>query len=270
MASAGENVTKNSIIQDFISAVMNPALFSNRYSTTTGLPTTNQQMWDNGGIRTSYQQPIYSTAYDGYGNPYQYISGYYTVNVSLSCINTAVLDSHLAGLQNPSTGDLPSSAIVASEIISTCRSYAYETSRIRKIQYGLYYTQYSYGQYFGSGVPASGPPTQQIPVYQTGYDNYGNSYQYIAYYISGGPVYTGELNGGTALGHLTASYKVALPSNVGGEPSAGSTISSSSLSSFYSNLRYYANPDTNNSPTMDLRICHTSCHNNCHSARGRR
>lgn len=244
MASSGDSVTKSSIINDFISSVMTPASDSSRLTSSSSLPTTNQQMWDNGGIRTTIPNPVY--AYDSYGNPY--IIGYTYTDVSLSCINSSALSSSTDGMTNPTTSDLPSSAIVASEIISTCRSYAYNTSRIRNAQYGLYYTQYSYGQYGGTGVPASAPPTD----------------------ASGAPVYTGTLNSGTTLAHLTSSYRVDLPSSVGSEPSAGSGISASSLNSFYSNLRFYANANTNGSSTVDLRICHTSCHNNCHSARGRR
>lgn len=266
MAYSGQTITKSSIIDDFISAVMAPARNTSRITSSSNLPTTNQQMWDNGGIRTTIANPVY--AYDSYGNPY--VIGYTYSNVSLSCINTNLLRPGTDGLSDPTTSNLPSSAIVANEIISTCRMYAYNTTRIRKVQYGLYYTQYSYGQYFGSGVPASGPPYEQIPIYGTAYDNYGNPYTTIIGYNTGAPVYTGTLNPGTSLAHITSNYSVAIPSSVGGEPTTGGVVSASQLNSFYNNLRYYADANTNGSGTVDLRICHTSCHNNCHSARGRR
>jgi len=266
MATAGSTITKSSIINDFISSVMTPARNTSRITSSSNLPTTNQQMWDNGGIRTTIATPVY--AYDVYGNPY--VASYTYTNVSLSCINTSALSTASDGLSDPTTSNLSSSAIVANEIISTCRNYAFNTTRIRKAQYGLYYTQYSFGQYFNSGVPASGPPYVQIPIYGTAYDNYGNAYTTIIGYSNGAPIYTGTLNPGTSLAHLNSSYSVSIPSSVGNDPSSGAVISASQLNSFYNNLRYYADANTNGSGIVDLRICHTSCHNNCHSSRGRR
>lgn len=218
MASSGNIITKASIINDFIAAVMTPAATSSRFHTT-NLPTTTTRIWAAGATET-VQQPI-------------------------PVINQAALSASSAGLTNPTTTDLTENTITATRIVNVCRSYAYNTTRIRRITYGMYYTVYGNGSYTQTGVPSNDPVA----------------------HASG--VITGTLGEGTGLGHLTTSYLVSLPA-VANTPSGTETVSAPNLNSFYANLRTAANASENDSAVIDLRICHSSCHNNCHSSRGRR
>jgi len=239
MATAGSTITKSSIINDFIAAVMNPAINSSRLHVS-NYPTVGYRIWTSGGILYNYTVPVYSGT-DAYGNPI--LVGYNYPPVVMDAINRSVLENSSVGMGNPSTADLPTARITASEIVNVCRNYAYNTTRIRNVIYGLYYTQYG----DGSGlIGYHGVPLDYAP----------------------GGVLTGTLNYGESLARLNSSYLVNLPATVGSDPASGSIVSASALSSFYSNLRYYASGTTNGS--VDLRICHTSCHNNCHSSRGRR
>jgi hypothetical protein len=241
MATAGNTITKSSIVTDFINAVMNPANITRWHSGS--YPTINYRIWTSGSLLYNYTVPVYATTTDAYGNVITYIASYTYPAVSMDTINRSALENSSVGMSNPSTANLPSAQIVASEIVNMCRSFAFETTRIRRIYYGLYYTQYG----DGSGlIGQHGVPLDYAP----------------------GGVFTGTLNFGDSVAHLNSNYMVSIPGAVGSDPAAGTTVSASSINAFYSNLRYYANPYTHG--VVDLRICHSSCHNNCHSSRGRR
>lgn len=212
-------VRKRKIIDDFIEAVMKPASNSSRFHSS-NFPGTTRRIWASGTILTGQS--------------------------NLATINRTPLSDSSAGLSDPTTSSLSSSTITASEIVDTCRSFAYNTTRIRKVQYGLYYTSYTNGQYTQTGVPSDNPNA----------------------HASG--VISGTENGGTALAHLSTQYLVDIPSNISNAPRSGDVIDDSKLSSFYDNLRKAADANQNSSSTVDLRVCHSSCHNNCHGSRGRR
>jgi hypothetical protein len=74
----------------------------------------------------------------------------------------------------------------------------------------------------------------------------------------------------TAKAHLSTTYRQGdiNPSNAG--VSATSTIRTSSLESFFSNLRSAYNTYRTNTVTITANVCHSSCHSSCHASRGRR
>jgi hypothetical protein len=211
-------VTKKQIIDDFISAVMDPARNSSRFHSS-NIPVTTRRVWNNGGIIITSERSV---------------------------INTGVLAGQTTGLDNPNVSEISNATITASEIVDVCRSFARNTTRIRKVQYGLYYTVYSNGQGTQTGVPSDNP---------------------VAH--AGGAI-SGTEAGGESLAHLSSSYLVDIPSNISGAPSKDNVINSNNLNSFFNNLRGAADANKNGSSVVDLRICHSSCHNNCHGSRGRR
>ena len=217
MPSTGNLISKQSLIDDFIAAVMTPAANSSRWHSTS-VPTTTSRIWDAGAVITVSPRSV---------------------------INETVLSPSTAGLENPTTANLPTNPITATEIVNVFRSYAYNTTRIRNVTYGMYYTIYGNGSYIETGIPSDNPGA----------------------HASG--AITGTLSEGTGLAHLTTTYLVALPA-VANTPAGNALISAPNLNSFFSNLRTVANPATNGSANIDLRICHSSCHNNCHGSRGRR
>ena len=182
------------------------------------VPTTNTRIWTNGGITHAFW---------------------------LDTINRSALGAPGDGLANPTTAHLPSTAVTAIEIVNVCRAFAHNTTRIRRVQFGLYFTRYSHPTGTWTGVPSDNP---QAHIW--------------------GRI-DGELNGGVGVAHLTSAYLYAIP-NVSDTPAAGSDISAARLNAFYANLRSVSNANTSGAPIVDLRICHSSCHNNCHSSRGRR
>lgn len=218
-------VTKSTIINDFIATVLNAskldpagAIFADGVGgAINNAPTTNLRVWQNGGV----------------------------ISTGLRfTINTIPLAPKQYSL--PNVQDLGDSIIVASTISNVLRNYARQTTRIRPIRSGLYYTIYSNGQYTNTSVPSDNPNA----------------------HASG--VITGTFLDSSTQAHLNNQYLLDISTSVSNQPQSGQVISASNLNSFYNNLNTAVNNLQNSGGRIDLRICHSSCHNNCHSSRGRR
>lgn len=231
MPSTGQTVTKPSVITEFISRVMDPAVNTGRwwFDNDVGsgvLPRFDHRWWDNGTIVYSGPSPVMSTA--GLMTAYR-------------------------GLDNPTEGQL-TNLVVGNEILDLLRSYAYNTTVIRRVRYGKYYTNYSHANGTRTPVPSDNP--DHAP------------YGYQGTFLNG----TWSANIGTTDGavdytHMDFTFRQSAPLEVSG-PTAQQLIDGSDLTDFFTRLRAAAHPD--NHPIVDRRICHSSCHNNCHSSRGRR
>jgi len=224
MPQSGTLVTRSSIIDDFIANVMQPAQNTNRWHST-NLPTNTVRIWTNGSIITVASYPLLDPSY---------------------------MESQYFNMTNPSTGNitpLNPDNVTAYVIVDVLRVYARNTSLIRRIQMGIFFTQYFDGQ----GVRTDGFISD-------------NPYAHIGGRIDG--TNTGSHPTGIEPAHLSNNFLVNNTDVSAGIPSSGGEISASNLNSFISALRDRANPYNN--PIVDLRICHSSCHSNCHSSRGRR
>jgi hypothetical protein len=69
--------------------------------------------------------------------------------------------------------------------------------------------------------------------------------------------------------YMSSDYLLSL-GTVSGNPVGGTTISSTGLETYFTNLRtaYTSARDTTITITRD--VCHASCHSSCHGSRGRR
>jgi len=225
MPNASEIITKPSVITEFIQRVMDPARNTVRWSST-NYPQFDHRVWENGGI-------IF------WGN--------------LPSINTAPLADSNSNVTSPTNAEL-SSLVLANEILNLLRNYAYNTTVIRRIRYGKYYSIYSHNSGARTGVPAD----DYVP------------FGYTGTFLNGTwPTATGTPDGEVGFAHMTSAYLVSNPLSVAG-PVVTTIIDGSDLTDFFTNLRNAADATTNGSAEVDLRICHSSCHNNCHSSRGRR
>ena len=140
MATAGTVVTKQTIIDDFVSAVMAPE--QNRARWHSGnKPTHNYVISaDNStpGVAPypiiGYREPGPTPApKPGQGNTANVFDG------------VDVTGAASVGMANPTAADF-TEAITASNIVSVLRNYAYQTTRVRLVRAGVYY------QYYGGGV----------------------------------------------------------------------------------------------------------------------
>ena len=221
MPQSGTSITRSSIINDFISGVMQPARNTSRWYTG-NFPTINNRVWESGSVIA--------------WSPY-------------NIVNTEPFTTQERLMDDPNNGNITTlfpDFVTAYVITDVLRQYARNTSVIRRIQMGLYYTVYTDG--VQTGVPSDNPNA------------------HIGGRITG--VAIGSHPTGIDFGHLHSGHMVD-NSYVQG-PTRDNTISAPELNNFISNLRSAANAATNGSPIVDLRICHSSCHNNCHSSRGRR
>lgn len=221
MPQQNTDITKSSVLNDFITTVMDPARNTLRWYAG-NVPTITNRIWDNGTV---------------------------LVVAPYAVINQSALDSQSSGMNNPQNYELGNNQnlIQASEIVNLLRSYASNTTKIRRAQMGLYYTQYYNGQYTNTGVPSDNP------------------YAHASGVITG--VAIGSHPTGIDYTHLIDSYKLSISTS---GPNQNEIIYANVLNNFYSNLRSAADAGTNGSSVVDLRICHSSCHNNCHGSRGRR
>jgi hypothetical protein len=69
--------------------------------------------------------------------------------------------------------------------------------------------------------------------------------------------------------YLNSSYLNVL-GNVSGAPGAGNPVSSSSLETYFSNLRTAYTTSRDDVEEVTRNVCHASCHSSCHGSRGRR
>lgn len=218
-------ITRSSIINDFISVVMDPARNTSRWYAG-NIPTNTSRVWTGGAIVT--------------------VAAY-------SIINQTPLATQDSLMANPRTSDIVNlnpDWVTASEIVSTLRTFAKNTSVIRRIQMGIYYTIYDRSTGVDSSIPSDNP-TAHIGgrIDGTSYGAHPNGIDYC---------------------HLTSSYIIDNSGVSSDRPSRDNTISAPNLNSYIQNLRNAANAGVNGSSIVDLRICHSSCHSNCHSSRGRR
>ena len=234
MAIQNTTITKAGVISDFITRVMSIARINPSGSLHSGnIPTATIRAWENGTI---YTQPGWKQM----AQSFPLSSNVYTT---------------------PTVADLPGSPIVASTIVSVCKSYAQATTRLRPAVWGLYYTLYVNNQAntVRTGPPFPGPPDNPA--------------------LAFGGVVTGTLGLTYGQAHLNNFYlagssissSIALTSYlVADEPTRNNTIFASTINNFYSNIASAVDTLRGTMGTVDLRVCHSSCHNNCHSSRGRR
>lgn len=110
MADVGTVVTKQTIVDDFVNAVM--------------APEQNRGRWHSGNRPTfDYQR--------GAWDSYNYVGPY-------SVIQDVVVDPSI-GMANPPTAALSTELITASVIVDVLRNYAYGTTRVRYVFAGIYY-----------------------------------------------------------------------------------------------------------------------------------
>jgi hypothetical protein len=95
--------------------------------------------------------------------------------------------------------------------------------------------------------------------------------------VTGGGGNTGSYPNPGAIFDATAksyldyvTYKQTLGTVNNAGVSAGQTISSTNLETFYTNLQTEYNSQSANTATVQVDVCHSSCHSNCHGSRGRR
>lgn len=131
MATAGTVVTKQTIIDDFVSAVM--------------APEQNRARWHSGN-KPTYDYAIGQYNSTPYVGPYPII-GYHPspswIDNSIGGGSVDVTAAPSVGMANPTAANF-TEAITASNIVSVLRDYAYQTTRVRLVRAGIYY-QYSGG-----------------------------------------------------------------------------------------------------------------------------
>jgi hypothetical protein len=120
MATAGTVVTKQNIIDDFVSAVM--------------APEQNRTRWH------LNNKPTYNYVISSYNS---------TPQVAPYPVIQDVLVASTVGMTNPAAADF-TQAITASNIVSVLRNYAYGTTRVRSVRAGIYYN------YSGGGAGTFG------------------------------------------------------------------------------------------------------------------
>lgn len=133
MASAGNLVTKQSIIDDFFATVIAPAPRANAWHKT-NFPTINTGFTSRWG---TFDERGAVTAYSIIG----------ATNASGTVVD--VLVEPTTGISSPSQAELNTINITASNIVSVLRNYAYNTTRVRLVRAGIYYNYTTGG---GSGV----------------------------------------------------------------------------------------------------------------------
>jgi hypothetical protein len=109
MATVGTVVTKQNVIDDFVSAVM--------------APEQNRARWH------LNNKPTYNYAIGGYNS---------TPQVAPYVIIQNVLVDSTVGVVNPTAANF-TEAITASNIVSVLRDYAYGTTRVRLVKAGIFY-----------------------------------------------------------------------------------------------------------------------------------
>lgn len=109
MATAGTVITKQTIIDDFVSAVMAPEQGRTRWHLS--------------------NKPTYDYAIGG-DNSTPYVGPYVVIQ--------DVLVAPSVGMDNPTGTDF-TEVITASNIVSVLRNYAYGTTRVRLVRAGIYY-----------------------------------------------------------------------------------------------------------------------------------
>jgi len=133
MASAGNLVTKQTIINDFFATVIAPAPRANAWHKA-NIPTFNSAF---SGAWGTFDHRVTVTPFS--------IIGATTPSGTV----VDVLTESTTGMSAPSQADLNTINITASNIVSVLRNYAYNTSRVRLVRAGIYYNNTTYG---GSGV----------------------------------------------------------------------------------------------------------------------
>lgn len=114
MASTGTVVTKQTIIDDFVNAVM--------------APEQNRSRWHiNNKPTFDYQR--------GAWDSYNYVGPYPVIQ--------DVLVDPSVGMSNPPQSSFSTELITASNIVDVLRSYAYGTTRVRYVIAGIYYNESS-------------------------------------------------------------------------------------------------------------------------------
>ena len=73
----------------------------------------------------------------------------------------------------------------------------------------------------------------------------------------------------TKKAYLNGTYLLTLGS-VAGAPSAGTSVQSTSLETYFSNLRSAYTTARDDVVEIQRDVCHASCHSSCHGSRGRR
>lgn len=124
MASAGNLVTKQSIIDDFFNTVVAPA--------------PRAGAWHDSNF------PTFDSAFSGYWGTFDH-----RIGVTPFSIIQPVLTNPSNGMSAPQPAELNTTNITASNIVSVLQNYAYSTTRVRLVRAGIYYNNHTYG---GSGV----------------------------------------------------------------------------------------------------------------------
>lgn len=235
MATSGQLVTRQSIINDFIATVMNTSRINPTGALhTNNIPFVDIRMWDNGTVISAPGTKVAAATFS--------------------------IGNNIYPLPGPS--DLPDvtsipNLIVASRIASMCKAYAQITTRLRPAQWGIYYTQYYNGQYTRTGVPSD---DANVP-FISGTFAYNVGQAHLTFqWLAGGGV-------DQFFGTGSTSIEVA---TITDQPSVTDTISAARINNFYNNLVTAVDQRRGSMGTADLRVCHSSCHNNCHGSRGRR
>lgn len=123
MASAGNLVTKQNIIDDFFATVIAPAPRANAWHKT-NFPTIDTAF---SGYWGTFDHRISVTAYSIIG----------ATNADGTVVD--VLVEPTTGMSAPSQAELSTANITASNIVSVLRNYAYSTTRVRVVRAGIYY-----------------------------------------------------------------------------------------------------------------------------------
>lgn len=140
------------------------------------------------------------------------------------------------------------STITASTIVNVLRAETQAYTRIRNLRALLFITGTGYAPTSGDG--AVNQRTDLGPITGTN---------------------PGYIYDATAVANLNTSYvQISLGATASDGISAGSTINTGNLETFFSNLRTAYNNARASTHTEQVNVCHASCHNNCHSSRGRR
>lgn len=74
----------------------------------------------------------------------------------------------------------------------------------------------------------------------------------------------------TAKAHLNTGYRQSLGTVANAGVTSGTTISTTNLETYFSNLRTEYRRLRDNTVTITVDVCHASCHSSCHGSRGRR
>lgn len=138
MASAGNLVTKQNIINDFFTTVIAPAPRANAWHKT-NVPTFDSAF---SGYWGTFDHRIAVTAFSIIG----------ATNPDGSVVD--VLAESTTGMSGPPESELNTTNITASNIVSVLRNYAYSTSRVRVVRAGIYYNTIT--------TPSSGVYNEQV------------------------------------------------------------------------------------------------------------